>query len=177
MTLDVAWPELAQKRALVCLGLGEDAASFHDFVAWLVASRAGHFVLDYKTRGYHVTDKKARVADPAALDKATVAELEVVLPEPARHQQRFLNSWTAMDAVTAVDVPQARPPLTCDVLVHTPIAKDVQTLVDRDTRRLAAGRHELAVQFGRFPEVALAPGAGLTLDPETYSDKLVGFGE
>lgn len=177
MALDVAWPELQQKRPLVCLGLGEDAASFHDFVAWLAASRAGHFVLDYASRKYQFSDKKARLADPAALDHETVAELEVVLPEPARHQQRFLNSWTGMDAVTAVDVPQARPPLTCDVLVHTPIPDDVQRRVDRDTRRLAAGRHELAVQFRRFPEVLLAPGAGLTLDPETFSAKLVGFGE
>ena len=177
MTLDVAWPELQQKRALVCLGLGEDDASFYDFVAWLAASRAGHFALDYAGRRYHLTDKKARLAQPAALDRETVAELEVVLPEPVRHQQRFLNSWSGMDAVTAVDLPQARPPLTRDVLVHTPIPREVQALVDRDTRRLAAGRHELAVRFCRFPEVLLAPGAGLTLDDETFSAKLVGFGE
>ncbi|HEY0479927.1 MAG TPA: hypothetical protein VGD37_20550 [Kofleriaceae bacterium] len=177
MALEVAWPEIAQKRALVCLGLGEDDASFHDFVAWLAASHAGHFTLDYAGRGYRLSERKARVADPAALDREAVAELEVLVPEPARHQQRFLNSWIGMDAVTAVDLVRARPPLTRDVLVHTPIPRDVSTRVDRDARRLAAGRHELAVRFGRFPEVLLAPGAGLTLEDETFSPKLAGFGE
>jgi hypothetical protein len=177
MTLEVAWPELSQKRALVCLGLGEDDASFHDFVAWLAASRAGHFTLDYAGRGYHLADKKPRVAQPAALDREVVAELEVVPAEPVRHQQRFLNSWADMNAVTSVDLPAARPPLTRDVLVHTPIPREVSARVERDARRLAPGRHELAARFRRFPEVLLAPGAGITLDDETFSSKLTGFGE
>jgi hypothetical protein len=177
MALDVAWPELTQKRALVGLGLGQDEASFHDFVVWLAASRSGHFLLDYATRGYQLADRKPRVASPSALDRATVAELEVVLPEPTRHQQRFLNSWTGMDAVTAVELSGARPPLTHDVLVHTPIPREVAALVDRDARRLATGRHELAVTFRQVPEVLLAPGAGLKLDDDSFSAKLVGFGE
>lgn len=177
MTLDVAWPELAQKRALVGLGLGADDASFHDFVLWIAASRAGHFFLDYATRSYQLADRKPRVAQPAVLQREDVAELEAALPEPVWHQQRFLNSWTGMDAVTAVDLPQARPPLTRDVLVHTPIPREVSALVDRDARRLASGRHELAVQFRRFPELLLAPGAGLTLDEDGFSAKLTGFGE
>jgi hypothetical protein len=177
MVLEVGWPELAQKRALVCLGLGEDEASFHDFVAWLAASRAGHFTLDYASGGYHLTDRKHRVAQPAMLDREVVDELCVVVPEPVRHQQRFLNSWVGMDAVTAVDLPLALPPLSWDVLVHTPIPRDVSARVDRDGRRLAPARHELAVQFRRFPEVLLAPGAGLELDDETFSAKLTGFGE
>lgn len=177
MTLDVAWPELAQKRALVGLGLGADDASFHDFVLWLAASRAGHFTLDYATRAYQLADKKPRVAEPATLEREDVAELEVALPEPVRHQRRFLNSWTGSDAVTAVDLTLARPPLTQDVLVHTPIPKEVAALVDRDARRLAAGRHEIVVDFRRYPELLLAPGAGLTLDADTFSAKLAGYAE
>lgn len=177
LMLDVAWPELTRKRALVCLGLGEDDASFHDFVAWLAASRAGHYYLDYGTRRYHLASAKPRVAAPGALDRDAVAELEVVVPEPVRHQQRFLNSWAGMDAVTAVDLPQARPPLTRDVLVHTPILDDVSALVDRDARRLAPARHELQVAFRRFPELALAPGAGIQLDDTTFSPRLAGSGE
>jgi hypothetical protein len=177
LTLDVAWPELTRKRPLICLGLGEDDASFHDFVAWLAASCAGHYYLDYASRGVHLASAKPRVAAPGALDRDTVAELEVSVPEPVRHQQRFLNSWTGMDAVTAVDLPQARPPLTRDVLVHTPILDDVSARVERDARRLAAGRHELHVAFRRFPELALAPGAGIQLDADTFSAHLAGFGE
>jgi hypothetical protein len=177
MTLDVAWPELAQRRALVCLGLGEDEASFHDFVAWLVAARAGHFLLDYKTGGYQLAERKPRIAQPAALDRDAVSELEVVPAEPVRHQQRFLNSWIDTEAVTAVALVDARPPLTHDVLVHTPVPREVSALVDRDARRLAAGRDELAVVFRRFPEVPLAPGTGLALDGETFSAALTGFGE
>lgn len=177
MTLDVAWPELSQKRPMIALGLGEDAASFHDFVMWTAASRAGHFLLDYATRKYQLADAKPRIAQPAVLEREDVAELEVALPEPVRHQQRFLNSWTAMTAVTAVDLPHARPPLTRDVLVHTPIPREVSALVDRAASRLAAGLHELVVAFRRFPELLLAPGAGLTLDEESFSAKLTGFGE
>jgi hypothetical protein len=177
MALDVAWPELAQKRAMIGLGLGEDDASFHDFVLWTAASRAGHFLLDYATRKYQLADGKPRVAQPAVLERDDVAELEVALPEPVRHQQRFLNSWTGMDAVTSVELAQARPPITRDVLVHTPIPREVSGLVDRDARRLATGMHEIAVEFRRFPELLLAPGAGLTLDDDSFSAKLTGFGE
>jgi len=177
MALEVAWPELAKKQPLVCLGLGEDEASFHDFVAWLVTARGGHFYLDYTSRAYHLADRKPAISEPAALDRETVAELAVVLAEPARHQQRFLNSWAGSDAVTAVDVATARPPLTHDTLVHTPIPREVSSRVERDARRLATGRHELAVEFRRFPEVLLAPGAGLTLDDESFSARLAGFGE
>jgi len=177
MKLDVAWPELDEKRALVGLGLGEDDASFHDFVAWLAASRGGHFYLDYAGRSYCLAARKPRVADPAALDGEDVAELEVVPAEPARHQQRFLNSWVGMDATTAVELPQARPPLTRDVLVHTPILREVSARVDRDARRLAQGRPDLVVEFRRFPELLLAPGAGITLDEDSVSPNLTGFGE
>jgi hypothetical protein len=181
LTLEVAWPELTRKRALICLGLGacscEDDASFHDFVVWLAASRAGHYYLDYASRGYHLAGRKPRIGTPGVLDRDTVAELEVALPEPVRHQQRFLNSWAGMDAVTAVDLPLARPPLTRDVLVHTPILDDVSALVERDARRLAPGRHELQVAFRRFPELAVAPGAGIKLDDATFSARLTGFGE
>lgn len=177
MLLEIAWPELARRRALVCLGLGEDDASFHDFVAWLAASHAGHFYLDYARRRYHLADRKPRVAAPAPLDREDVAELEVVPAEPVRHQQRFWNSWAGMDPVSAVDLPRARPPLTHDVLVHTPIPRDVSARVDRDRRRLATGSHELEVTFGRYPERWLAPGAGLTLDDERFSPELAGAGE
>jgi hypothetical protein len=177
MTLEVAWPELAQNRPLVCLGLGEDDASFHDFVAWLAASRAGHFTLDYAGRGYHLADRKPSLVAPAALEREVVAELEVVPAEPVRHQQRFLNSWAGMDTVTAAALPEARPPLTRDVLVHTPIPRDVAALAERAARRLATGLHELAVVFRRFPEVLLAPGAGVTLDEDSFSPQLAGSGE
>jgi hypothetical protein len=177
MTLEVAWPELAQQRPLVCLGLGEDDASFHDFVAWWTASRGGHFYLDYARRGYHLADRKPRVGEPAALERAVVAELEIVAAEPPRHQQRFLNSWVGTDAVTAADMPHARPPLTRDLLVHTPLPREVSALAERDARRLATGRHELEVEFGRFPEVLLAPGAGVMLDEDSFSPQLAGAGE
>src|SRR5262249_29412499 len=114
LTLDVAWPELTRKRALICLGLGEDDASFHDFVAWLAASRAGQYSRDYASRGYHLASAKPGAGTPGALDRDAVSELEVVVPQPVRHQQRFLNSWAGMDAVTAVDLSLARPPLTHD---------------------------------------------------------------
>jgi hypothetical protein len=176
MKLEVAWPELAEPRPLIGVGLGEDEASFHDFVAWLAASRGGHFVLDYASGGYRLAADKPRVGPPVPLDREDVAELEVIPAEPARHQQRFLNSWTQMDAATAVAVPQARPPLTRDVLVHTPIPREVQARVDRDARRLATGLPELEVGFRRYPELWLAPGAGVALDAETFSPRITGFG-
>ena len=177
LALEVAWPELARKRALICLGLGADDASFHDFVTWLAASRGGHFYLDYATGTYHLADRKPAPATPAALERDAVAELEVVVAEPTRHRQRFLNSWAGSDAVTAATVATARPPLTHDTLVHTPIARDVSALAERDTRRLATGLPELAVAFRAFPEILLAPGTGVTLDADSFSPRLAGFGE
>lgn len=177
LAVDVAWPELDDKRAMIALGLGEDEATFHDFVAWLAASRGGHFALDYATRRYRLTDRKPRLAQPAALERDDVAELEVVPAEPVRHQQRFLNSWVGTDAITAVALPQALPPLTRDVLVHTPIPREVAARVDRDARRLAHGRYDIAVAFARYPELWLAPGAAIALDDDTFSANVTGFGE
>ncbi len=177
MALEVAWPDLAKKRPLICLGLGDDDASFHDFVAWLATSRGGHFYLDYATGTYHLADRKPAPATPGILEREPVAELEVALAEPARHQRRFLNSWSGSDAVTAATVANARPPLTRDTLVHTPIAADVTALAERDARRLATGLHELAVTFSHFPEILLAPGTGVTLDDDSFSPQLAGFGE
>jgi len=177
LAVEVAWPELDQKRAMIALGLGEDEATFHDFVAWLAASRGGHFYLDYATGGYHLADRKPRPAQPQSLDRGDVAELEVVPAEPVRHQQRFLNSWIGTDAITVVALPQAVPPLTRDVLVHTPILREVSARVDRDARRLAQGRYDLAVAFARYPERWLAPGAAIALDDDTFSAHVTGFGE
>jgi hypothetical protein len=177
MSLEVAWPEMTQKRPLVALGLGEDEASFLDFVAWLAASSAGHFYLDYARRRYHLAEQKPDVSDPGALEREVVAELAVVPAEPARHQRRLLNSWVGTDAVTTATVEKARPPLSHDLLVHTPIARDVTARAERDARRLATGRHELVVGCARFPELWLAPGAGVTLDEESFSARLAGAGE
>ncbi len=56
---EVSWPELERKRGLVCLGLVEGKASFHDFIAWLAASGGGHFFLDYASKVYQLAAAKA----------------------------------------------------------------------------------------------------------------------
>jgi len=174
---EVTWPELGRKRPLVCLGLGEDEASFHDFVAWLAASRGGHFILDYARQVYQLAARKPAVASPVAIPRDLVGELEVVPPEPPRHQLRLLNSWVNADAVTSVELPQARSPLTRDILIHTPLARDVEERGDREARRHAAGLHEVELVCRRYPEILLVPGAGAELDGDEFSPHLAAYGE
>ena len=174
---EVTWPLLSRKRGLVCLGLGEDEASFHDFVAWLAASHGGHFYLDYTTQVYQLAERKPPVASPVAIPRQVVGELEVVPAEPPRHQLRLLNSWAGADAVTLVELPEARAPLTLDVLVHTPLAREVDARGEREAARLAAGLDEVEMVFRRFPEILLAPGLGAELDQDDFSPHLSAYGK
>jgi hypothetical protein len=174
---EVTWPELARKRGLVCLGLGEDEASFHDFVAWLAASHGGHFYLDYARQVYRLADRKPAVASPLPIPREIVGELEVVPAEPPRHQLRVLNSWAGTDAFTLFELPQAQAPLTRDLLVHTPLARDVEARGEREARCLAAGLDEVALVCRRFPELLLVPGAGAELEQESFSPRLSAYGK
>jgi hypothetical protein len=174
---EVTWPELTRKRGLVCLGLGEDEASFHDFVAWLAAIWGGHFHLDYARQVYQLAERKPAVASPVAIPRDIVGELDVVPAEPPRHQLRLLNSWVNADAVTSVEQPQALPPLTRDVLIHTPLAREVEARGDRESRRHAAGLAEVELVCRRYPEILLVPGAGAQLDPDDFSPHLAAYGK
>jgi hypothetical protein len=160
----------------VCLGLGEDEASFHDFVTWLAASHGGHFYLDYARQVYNLADRKPAVASPVAIPREIVGELEVIPAEPPRHQLRLLNSWKGTDAVTLVELPQARAPLTRDLLVHTPLAREVEARGEREARCLAAGLDEVELVCRRFPEILLAPGVGAELDRDRFSPRLSAYG-
>ncbi len=173
----VTWPELERKRGLVCLGLGEDEASFHDFVAWLAESGGGHFFFDYAEKVYQLAGSKPAVASPVVIARDVVGELEVVPAEPPRHQIRLLNSWAGTDAVTAVELPQQLPPLSLDVLLHTPLAREVEARGDREARRHAVGLDEVDVVCRRYPEVLLVPGAGAELDSDDFSPHLAAYGK
>jgi hypothetical protein len=173
---EVTWPELQRKRGLVCVGLGEDEASFHDFVAWLAVSGGGHFTLDYAQKIYWLAGSKPAVASPAAIPRDVVSELEVVPAEPPRHQLRLLNSWAGTEAVTAVELPGALPPLSRDVLLHTPLAREVEARGDREARRHAAGLDEVELVFRRYPELLLVPGVGAELDRDDFSPHLAAYG-
>jgi hypothetical protein len=177
MRCEVAWPELSKKRGLLCLGLGEDEASFHDYVAWLAESHGGHFYMEYGQQLYHLAERKPALGELAPLARAVVESLDVRPAEPARHQLRVLNSWAGADAVTLVELPDALPPLAQDVLVHTPVPREVKARGEREARRRARGLDEVEVAFRRFPEIQLVPGAGVGLDEGSFSACLSAFGK
>lgn len=174
---EVTWPELKRKRGLVCVGLGEDEASFHDFVAWLADSGGGHLILDYAEKAYQLAASKPAVASPVAIPREIVAELEISPAEPPRHQLRLLNSWTGAEAVTPVELATALPPLSRDVLLHTPLAREVELRGDREARRHAAGLHEVELVMSHYPELLLVPGAGAELDRDDFSPRLAAYGD
>lgn len=176
LQLEIAWPELKRKRGLVCLALGEDEASFHDFVVWLADRLAGHLWLDYAKQVFHLADRKAALGEPAPLVRATVERLEVVPAEPVRQQVRVLDSWAGAEPVTSMDLPDAAPPLAHDILVHTPVPREIKERGDREARRRARGRDVVEVAFRSYPDFAVAPGASVALDEGSFSASLAAYG-
>jgi hypothetical protein len=176
VTVEATWPELTRKRPLVCLGLGEDDASFHDLIVWLAATRGGHLGIDYASGGYWLAARKPAPTAAVDLGLDLVGELEVALAEPVRHAINLVNSHAAAAAITAVEQPHARAPLRRDHLVYTPLAAEVDARAGLEARRARIGLAELAIRCRSFPEVLLVPGAGARLDPDAWSPNLLGYG-
>jgi hypothetical protein len=175
--LKIGWAALKAKRPVICLALGEDEASFYDFVCWFTALEQGHFTYDYGKRMFRFTDKKASALIATALEIDVCAEARVHIPEPPRVAVNVLNSHASGTAKTAVANKQAVTDLEHDVHLHTPLAQATKDREALEKKRLKPGKPELEMRCKAWPEVYLAPGVSVKLDGEAWSPHLYHAGK
>jgi hypothetical protein len=173
----LAWAAAKSKRPIVCLSLGEDVASFYDFVCWLSDEEQGHFTFDYTTKMFGWSDKKPWGLTAAALSVGICAEARVHVAEPPRFAVNVLNSHAQGTTKTAVENTRDVDGLAHDVLMHTPLAQDTKDREALEKKRLRAGKPELEILCKAFPEVYVAPGSAAKLDGEEWSGHLHHAGE
>lgn len=162
--LDYALPRLDEKLPLLCVAAGLGGpASFYDFVMWFVEREGG--VFEFEAGAYRLAaEKKRPTSEAGPIDRADVARVAVVAPEPARHVGRVLNADAEMAQVLAVDNPHAASGVRADALVRTPLAARAERRTTLETSRLRAPKHGLEVDFARLPPRLDAPGAFVALD-------------
>jgi hypothetical protein len=161
--LDYALPRLDEKLPMLCVaaGLG-GTASFYDFVVWIVDREGG--VIEFDGSAYRLAAEKRRpTSSPGAIERADVARVAVVAPEPARHAGRVLNADAEAPQTLAVDNPHAAPGVRADALVRTPLAARAERRKTLEASRLRPPRHGLAIDFARLPARLDAPGAFVAL--------------
>jgi hypothetical protein len=166
------WTALKTKRPIVCLALGEDTASFYDFVCWLTDQQQGHFSYDYGKAIFRFTDKKASAMQSATLTSELCAEARVELADPSRASVDVLNSHAHGTLKAAVTSSVAVDGVVRDVLLHTPMAQDTKDREALEKRRLRPGKAELELRCRAWPEIYLAPGVSARLDADEWSSHL-----
>ncbi len=178
VTLTFEWPRLEEAQDIVCIGLGgRAAASFYDFVVWLVADLCGVMELDHATGTYRIAAAKADGADPTDLPADSVAEVRVEPPRLLRHKTTVQNPFSeATSPRTDVASSLAATGVRRDVTAHTPIASKVERRAQLEKARLRQRDHHLHVTFRELPPSFAAPGVKHTLG-EGFSKRMFGAGK
>jgi hypothetical protein len=167
-----AWPALKAKRAILCLALGEDEASFYDLVCWFTDDLQGHFSYDYDGKVFRFSDKKSASLTATTLDVAMCAEARVHVAEAPRFSVNLLNSHAQGTARTPIANDLGVAAVERDVLMHTPLAQEGKDREAVEKRRIKAAKPELEIRCKAFPEVYLAPGVAAQLDVDEWSPQL-----
>lgn len=171
ISLSMSWRVLEAERPMICLGLGQDEASFYDFLVWFIESHGGLFNFDYTDQFYLISDTKPEGGRPTGLRGPEVAQLTVRYPETPRFNRRLLNSSTELPIWVPVNQDGSISGISQDVLVRTPIAAELYGRRTSEAARLGAHGPELLVAFNQYPVATLSPGCLVYLMREFFSDR------
>lgn len=137
------------------------SASYYDWVIWCLAERGGHLLFDHSAERYRLCASKPEPEDSGTLRREEIAELTAHFCGVVRHYPRIRNSYAGDPRSVLGTNPNAEEGLCCDVMLETPIAKDVDDAVAVANARVAAPRQELHVTLAKYPSALLVPGAGV----------------
>lgn len=171
-TSAAAWSTV---RPLVALALGDDEASFYDWLVWLAERERVHLRYTHDSATYEIADAKPAAETPISWPSKACGLVRVVLAEPSRHAPRLLNSW-GDGATTEIENADANAGARRDYLVYTPIANDVEARKKLEQARIALGKPRIEVRCRAVPDVHPMPGDAVELDREEFSANVFGYG-
>ncbi|MCK6545280.1 hypothetical protein L6R52_05380 [Myxococcota bacterium] len=159
ITVTYDWDVFTTQRPQIFLGLAPDrAASFHDFVCWLVDEHSGAFTFDHRQGTYTLSGVKSDSGAAATLVADDVESMTSHFPEVARWAPRVVNSYTEAPAQRAVDSAQASAGVFRDVLLDTPIQQVVDDRFTLESNRPLVPTRELELTLRRWSTAPLLPG-------------------
>lgn len=166
ISVDLGWSALQTTRPIVCLGLGDDRASFYDFAFWLADNEYGHVWYDYAAQKLVFGDAKPSGGETVAIGQGTIAgtgSYRVKLPRWHRSGVNLVNSRDGATPKLEVPQPTAVDGVRRDYLVHTPIAKNAAARQALEQKRYAPGVYEVEIDCDAYPQFYVAPGRMVTL--------------
>jgi hypothetical protein len=169
-------PPFDATRPLIFLGCqpGPGAASFYDWLLWLVDAQGLVFFYDYAEQKYKITAQKDASGAPAKLHPEDLGALWVDVPEAPRHKAYVLNAYSEDAQVKTIDNSHSAAEIRQDHLIRTSVAAQVDERESLERTRLRLRKPELRVDMRRFPSDALVPGQLVKLeDPQS---RYGGFG-
>jgi hypothetical protein len=169
LSLRSAWSLGKRVRPMVCLGLGEDDASFYDFVFWLADAECGHVWYDYAKQALVLDSAKASIGPQRDLVFGAIRDMgsvRVTFAPPPRAAVQLLNSRDGSTSKRSVEQPNAIEGVRRYFLLHTPIEADAQGRQSREKSRSATGQFEVRIECDAYPEMYIAPGSLLKLGEE-----------
>jgi hypothetical protein len=172
MDISYDWAALGEALDVLCVGLGgESGSTFYDFVVWYLHENHGVMELEPGTGAYRIAKTKSRSGTPVDLDPETVAEIEILGPDPVRFSTKVLNPSTEA-ALAQAPLPNDKGALGVYVgaFAHTAIATRFAKRVQVEAERLVLCEHGISVTYKACPEVFLAPGKQLSLGEEFSSE-------
>jgi hypothetical protein len=139
------------------------SASFYDLVMWYVRQNEGVFTFDHVARTYAITKAKDASGTAAVLDAGDLAAMTSIFPAVPRHKPRVLCSYTEAPRTEPGDNDNAAAGVFRDVLLRTPLAKEVDDRVALEKARPLLPGRETELFFRRFPTVKVSPGSLLSI--------------
>jgi hypothetical protein len=144
----------------------EQGASFYDLVLWYVQKQQGVFTFDHAARTYSIKKAKDTAGAAATLNADDLVSMTSVFPDVPRHKPRVLCSYTEAIRTDPVDNPNAAAGVFRDLLVRTPIAKEVDDRVALEKSRPLLPGREVELTFRRFPTISMMPGSLVSISPK-----------
>lgn len=179
LTTQLKWSGLDEARNVVCLGLGDDQASFHDLLFWIADREGAHVWYDYTAQRLVIDDAKPSIGSPTNLALGALSgapPIQVCFAPRRLEAVCVLNSREGTTQRLEVEQPDAVADIRRDYLIHTPLNAPAKARQAVEARRAAAGRYDVQVACGAYPETYLAPGVVLKLADE-FSDRLAVSGQ
>lgn len=164
------WAVLGIEHPLVFLSLDEEnSANFYDFIFWYIDTHNGVWNYDSKNNQYKISLNKETQGTPAFLNAEEIADVKVHFPETSRHDVHVLNTYSESPQNQAISQEMSVNGARHDVLARIPIAADFEKKVSLEESRLKIRRHEVHLDFGKFPTMTFYPGCFVRFEKGSWN--------